>query len=220
MRRDISKVLVTTARYGSSMKNPEVKALRRERIDEDYDGPGQTSMRPVTDGWDDRKQLNEYLNPLVRYLAASVGRPWDVVYSDICQNNSRGSAVGEHIYQHLFDYVTVSRGEQEVNDSLPWRVSSRYQWHVDGDGILQKTPYKPWGSKPEDTSHWLRRVEDTDVYHVRRNDGCWFELRFRPVEFAFERRITGFQGDLPQRHRHIRVLRTLSRAEKAELGLV
>lgn len=220
MRSDISKVLVTTARYGSRMKNGEVRALRRERITEDYDGPRRTSMKPSHHRYCDRKQLNEYLNPLQRFLHKQVGRRWDDVYSEICEHNSRNSAVGAHIYEHLFDYV-------EVN---PTAVRSGWfpaRFFVDDDGVLrasEEPKRRSWAKAVPDS--W-RSTEDELLWYVRRDDGCWFEWRLvpepdNPVErWALQRRPgrTGFSDSLPWRAGYYGVLRTLTRKEKRALGI-
>ena len=86
MRKDMDKVLVTTPRVGSSMKNGEVKNNRRKAREGRYDElSSHSSMKPKSRKWDDRKMLNEYLNPLVRYLQKNCGKPWNKIYSDICK---------------------------------------------------------------------------------------------------------------------------------------
>ena len=105
----MDKVLVTTPRVGSSWKNKEVKSHRRMLREGDYDSlPKKSSMKPKTFCWDDRKQLNEYLNPLVRYLEKNCNRPWDKVYSEISKNMDRRGTVQNHIFEHLFDYVELT----------------------------------------------------------------------------------------------------------------
>jgi len=219
MRDDIAKVLVTTPRVGSRLKNQEVKRLRRQRIDEDYDGPTHTSMRPTTDGWSDRKLLNEYLNPLYRFLERRVGRNWDRVYSEICAHNRRGSAVGEHIFQHLRDYVRV----KTTDVSRYWTPD----FFVDKTGILRRSPPRDrsaWAPRPDPAS-W-RKTDDELLWYVRRDDGCWFEWRLTPLPddvFARlslnEREPAGFDDGLPKKCNHYGVLRTLSRREKRDLKL-
>src|SRR5439155_17170159 len=49
----------------------------------------------------------EHLGPLRRYLLAQVGRPWDKVFSEICERVNRNSAVQDHIRDHVADYVVT-----------------------------------------------------------------------------------------------------------------
>lgn len=58
------------------------------------------TMRPKGRGAD-RKEFNENLEPLWRYLQSQVGRCWDDVYSDIRRNLSPRSTVQMHVVQHL-----------------------------------------------------------------------------------------------------------------------
>jgi len=221
MREDISKILVTTPRIGSWRKNCEVLFRRRERITEDYDGPTRCSMRPKNPRgrYTERKMLNEYLNPLVRYLAKQVGRRWDDVYSDISHRNSRDSAVGAHIYEHLFDYVRV----KTTQVTREWITEDYF---VDAEGILRRSPPREpyWrGRTPPD--YW-RSTDDKHLWYVRRDDGCWFEWRLVPLPpedhpiFWFYDRDgpSGFPDGLPSELRHRGVLRTLSRREKRDIG--
>lgn len=215
MREDIAKVLVTTPRVGSRWSNGEVKALRRERIDEDYDGPSITSMRPTDKSWN-RKELNEYLSPLYRFLDRRVGCRWDDVYSEIREHNRPGSAVGEHIFQHLFDYVRV-----KTTDVSGWWTPSYF---VDEDGILQRSaPRESRRSERQLPRSW-RRIDD--AWYVRRRDGCWFAWVLHPFPddlsrwWCRDREPAGFSDGLPSEVGHYGLLRTLSRREKRDLGLV
>jgi len=59
-----------------------------------------------------RKFLNENLAPLRRFLRSNVGRPWDKVYSEVCERINRDSAVQYHVWQHLMQ--DVCRDPHEV----------------------------------------------------------------------------------------------------------
>ena len=53
------------------------------------------------------KSLNENLNPLKRYLASQVGRPWRKVFSEISEHLKPTSTVQQHVRDHLEDFVAV-----------------------------------------------------------------------------------------------------------------
>jgi hypothetical protein len=127
------------------------------------------------------KHLNENLAPLRRYLQANVGRPWDKVYSEVCEQINRDSAVQLHVWQHLMQ--DVCRDPHEVlgyvrRPSFPGLVC---RFYVDPrNGLLR-----------ENTEHRHRRrtklavesdritVDDTHEY--RRIDGIWYELELSPI---------------------------------------
>ncbi len=134
MRSDMSKKLVDCYRVGYTGKNPRVLAMRRQRLMlfeyEDETGetcldlhdtvraPKKTGIKPL--GYD-RKGFGENLNPLWRFLDSSVSRDWDEVYSEICEFCDKSSAVGAHIFQHLFDFV-IRRNLVYMIDKVPHRI--------------------------------------------------------------------------------------------------
>lgn len=49
----------------------------------------------------DHKRRNENTKPIYRFLHKNVGRPWDDVYSEICENQDRRSTQGFHFLEHI-----------------------------------------------------------------------------------------------------------------------
>ena len=236
MRKDMDKVLVTTPRIGSSRKNGEVKASRRLEREGNYDSlPSYSSMKPKDKSWWGRKELNEYLNPLVRYLAKNCDRPWNKVYSEICENMDRRGVVQAHIFQHLFDYVEIhpifkdGKPHQTGWSSLSRLYKTGHTFYVDKNGLLKEPKERrpPWAAK-EDSPN-LIKTKDTSIFFIKReSDGTWFRasLEEQPdlgpfgffsnnnsewvVEIIGERLIKG---------RCVKI-RTLSKKEKKKLGIV
>src|SRR5262249_8546342 len=67
------------------------------------------------------KELNENLQPLVRYLREQVGRPWNNVYSDIAARISCTNVVQKHVLDHLRDFVALhARIEGKTGLASPW----------------------------------------------------------------------------------------------------
>ena len=222
MRKDMNKVLVTTPRVGSSMKNGEVKKHRRQEREGRYsDMPGYSSMKPKSHSWDDRKAFNEYLNPLVRFLQKNCNRPWDKVYSEICINMDRRSTVKEHIFQHLFDYVKTKpifkggRPYETGSNALYPLYKTGWTFYVDGSGLLKepKTKRPPW-KNAEDTSN-LIKTEDSSVFIIRRqSDGVWFRATLVEwEEHALCTRNADWVSNLITSNKKI-ILKTLSKKEK------
>lgn len=96
MRKDMAKVIVERPRVGGKTQ----KNGRPPRDMEDL--PRRQSMRRKHH---DRKELNENLNPLERYLESKVGRKWDNVFSDICKNLKLDTAIQKHVRDHLKQMV-------------------------------------------------------------------------------------------------------------------
>ena len=126
MRRDMHKVIVERPRVGGR----RARKGRPPRDLEDHlakEGIGRPYLA-------DSKALNEHLGPLRRFLRKQLGRPWNKVYSEICEGLRAGNALGDHVRKHLFDYVTLE------NLNLP-RAKRRYRlFYVDArTGILRLT---------------------------------------------------------------------------------
>jgi hypothetical protein len=54
------------------------------------------------------KWFTDVLNPLERFLHKNVNRPWDKVYAEVCTGLDRRSVSGNHVFQHLYDFVEVN----------------------------------------------------------------------------------------------------------------
>ena len=115
MRRDMFKVIVERPRrFGPG-------GWTRGRPPRDAeDGPSHAGMRRPYDSWHERKELNENLAPLRRYLMKQVGRPWNKVFSEICEHLRTDSTVQEHVRRHLGDFVAI-----HGRDSRPLYVDPR-----------------------------------------------------------------------------------------------
>lgn len=96
MRNDMSKVIVERPRRGGG------RDRKRRPAREFNDMPSKQSMKR---GHTDLKDLNENLAPLKRYLRKNVGRPWDKVFSEICENIRMDNPVQKHVRSHVYHYV-------------------------------------------------------------------------------------------------------------------
>jgi hypothetical protein len=228
MREDMFKVIVERPRRGW-----RTVRHNRTRLAGEDDLPVQIGMRrhlAVTR--QKTKWLNENLNPLERYLAKQVGRPWNKVYSEISATLAPGHTVKEHVRQHLDDFVVrkvaVGRDGQWV-DGTHRRFGRRgppwYQaFYVDpNDGILKESAKlwtklgvdaRPWRSPKTEANPDVRAL-DTDR-ELRRIDGVWYEVTYRrdydcpPDHTVFDlvERVR-----VPARHRHAASKHQLARAE-------
>ena len=190
MRKDMSKILVTTPRIGSWMKNYEVKNQRRSFRDGDYDLPSYSSMKPKTRRTSCvRKSLNEYLNPLIRYLNKNIGRPWDNIYSDICKNMDKRTPVQSHIFQHLFEYVELNpifkegKPHQVGWGGLDLIYNDGWSFYIDKKGFLRKSKEirPPW-NKVEKNPNLIKTDDDNLFYLRRESDGVWFKAELKTNE--------------------------------------
>lgn len=189
------QVLCEDARIGHADKNEAVRAVRRLRVSEDPDadnGPRRMAMRPGrTVRYDyDRKRLNENLGPLVRFLRARVGKPWDKVYAEIREANPKGSAVTEHIYEHLWSYVernpVYHKDGKRTFVGTMGRYSARelvddgHTFYVDRQGILRRPrkAAKSYRARQHEKNATLLHIGDHTYIERRESDGVWFRIEY------------------------------------------
>lgn len=201
MRRDMKHKIVERPRfdgYGNGDAIRQQRAAVRDMDIEELDQlPSKESMRrPHVVNWS-QKELNENLNPLYRYLNKQAGRPWNDVYSEICEQIRPDSATQLHILQHVNDivetHVKIIDGRPYHSNLSGWR--SKYgdipvksygrgsydEMYVDPrDGILKIAPPR---------EKYRRRKPDPDIllsedrlvqYH--RIKGIWYMVTFRDLE--------------------------------------
>ena len=115
------------------------------------------------------KSFNENLNPLKRYLYASIGRPWDDVYSEIRANIDTRKAIGLHVMQHLWQYVERF---VEIVNGVPFESHGRYGrvMEVDGLYIHPETGLLSY----KDRARYSKPPKEVTQLHWY--DGFWFEL--------------------------------------------
>jgi hypothetical protein len=197
MRPDMAKVIVERPRYGSRTRGA-AKGYRRalQRL-ADEGPPAREGMKRRHRGG--TKGLNEQLGPLRRYLDAQVGRPWDKVFSEICAQIDRASAVQDHVRDHVADYVVTHvllidgvpcSGEGgricgRPLHQIPWR---RPCWYVcPRTGILRrvKVPVRSRQGKlkREDPPRFVR-VSDSLQCHLV--DGAWHLVSVKPLPMVRE----------------------------------
>jgi hypothetical protein len=158
MRADMGKVLVERPRLGRWRGASRPGKGYRDQLKKCLDAG---DPPPQREGIKRRygsgtKSFNEHLGPLRRFLEANIGRPWDKVYSEICQHVDRGNVVQKHILTHLFQYVTVHtvliegepcRGKAHwgYRYGEPLRTSDRRnRWYVcPKSGLLRASRYVP-----------------------------------------------------------------------------
>jgi hypothetical protein len=180
MRNDMAKVIVERPR----LRPFNSRKGRRQALE---DMPLQEGMSRSASWRGARKQLNENLAPLRRYLERQVGRPWNKVYSEIAANLRVDNTVQQHVRDHLRDFVAV----KPRRISAGWRGTGRTLWYqplyVDPvTGILRRTDRLPEEKQRRRRARELRsgpveRVVLSDDRELRRLHGLWYEVQLAPL---------------------------------------
>src|SRR5580700_2479089 len=150
----------------------------------------------------DRKQLNENLAPLRRFLESQVGRPWDKVFSEIAERLRADSTVQQHVRDHLRDFV-ATRPRRGI--AVWYSRDNETLWHqplyVDPrDGILKRTDRLPEQRarrrREADRKHQQpasERVKLALDSELRCVGGIWYEVALAPLPEPVYRPVSELQ---------------------------
>jgi hypothetical protein len=144
------------------------------------------------------KYLNEHLGPLRRYLNSQVGRPWDKVFSEICANINRNSAVQDHVRDHVADYVATcvilidgvpcdgggGRGHGQPLREMRWRP-----WYVcPRTGLLKRILKRARKRKGRPRKSGLPLfIRVSKELQCRYLDGAWHLITLKPLPVLCDR---------------------------------
>lgn len=175
--------------------------------------PEKAGIRRNHTGWG--FSFGDRLSPLWGFLKKNAGRPWDEVYSEICQHADNRSIRGYHVREHVQDYVTGSGGQDYPNRY--WRRSDPF-W-VDDEGILcfggdrNKYHYPEPKLDPNQCKIGNRLFE--------RVNECWFEVWYEKESKCRKRwNYTSNQEEVEYSYNEIKVCqRQLSKKDLRDLGL-
>lgn len=155
MKPHFSKLLTEKERAGSSL--PSEKWSKRLKYDPYSDYEKELNRVPMSRtswinaaGWDEQKALTDVLSPLKGYLRKNIGKHWDKVWSELCSNLDRRSVTGRHVFEHLFQYVSVKCWQDEDGKI--------YELGRVGYGGDHKTPISDYYVHPK-TGILYKRVE-------------------------------------------------------------
>jgi hypothetical protein len=184
MREDMAQVIVERPR----IKPFNTRKGRRQALD---DLPTHEGMRRAQALRGDRKQLNENLAPLRRYLESQVGRPWNKVYAEIAARLRVDNTVQQHVRDHLRDFVAItprrniSGWRAPIDGGLWWQ-----RLYVDPvTGLLCRTD-----KLPEERAR--RRARRNKVASAK--SCCFFSRIAAAVVPTFARRLTSCFAELSQ----------------------
>ncbi|MEZ5970354.1 MAG: hypothetical protein R3C31_00925 [Hyphomonadaceae bacterium] len=191
----MSKVIVERPRTGRAwvvLRPGRTRAL----VDDDGEPIKAKGAREPKGREQKTKALNETLNPLKRYLASNVGRPWNKVYSEISEHLKPTSTVQQHVRDHLDDFVATKTrmkggavvvtprfgGERALEDD--WCL---YYVHP-RTGLLRKNEkYKRWNARRREARQRadaeraarMRVVDAKTQLHLLK--GAWWEVKLAKI---------------------------------------
>ncbi len=188
MREDLPKLMKDHSRIRYRAKYPKGRKRAELRImDEDKPCRETSSSRWGQQG---KEHRGISLKPLRRFLATQVGRPWDEVFSELCNRALMG---GEDLVRQLrvwadFEVeLNVQLIDGEPYDDKGFKISGsswRALWVHPQTGILMEAPQ---GRGRYRYSGPRKTYEQKDLGNGRRAvklKGIWYEVEFKPIPYA------------------------------------
>jgi hypothetical protein len=179
MREDMSKVLTERPRSKGWDRGFE---RNKERSEDDFLEKESMKLRHK-----DRKSFSDLLGPLYRFVDSKVGKPWNDVFSEICQHIKPKSTLQLHVLGHLKHIVltnVIVEGEfiRRPTDKQYLNVTSykKYKlYYVDPTtGILRKAKIFPYEQPKKETT-----VVSNGMIQYRLVNKVWYvlEIAYLPL---------------------------------------
>ncbi|MBW4472344.1 MAG: hypothetical protein KME45_18365 [Stenomitos rutilans HA7619-LM2] len=137
------------------------------------------------------KYLSDHLGPLRRFLRSKVGQPWNDVYSELCQRLDGSTMAGQHVLDHVQDYV---ERHVELINGIPCQKSRRQYRLTQGyrfklyvhpeTGILCDPAESSLTSiaDPPPKPKWQTDTINLDAYHqYHKLDDIWYLITYQEI---------------------------------------
>lgn len=198
MRSDMAKVICESPRHNSRYDYTEHHALRaakRFTVELGEDGydvndkfSGRRKFGKAKRFGSGTKSFGEHLAPLYRLLDGKVGKNWNTVYKEICENLNPKSTLHQHILLHVDQYVEQNTfiGEDGKVWYRTWREVQPINQMIGGlwvHPVSRMIHRSKWASyetynksrgKPR-TINTIRAGSNTGFYW---NEGVWFRMTY------------------------------------------
>jgi hypothetical protein len=195
MRKDMFKVIVERPRAGDKARARKGRVCALEDDDGEPIRARRGGQAPKTNKVQETKYLNENLAPLKRFIGKQVGRSWNKVFAEICENLKTSSTVQQHVRDHVEDFVAV---KTRMADGKVRTAHARFrggdvaledEWRPffvhPKSGLLKRNPhYRSWSrkqgearaAKAAERAQRLR-VIDSKTALVKLKDDVWWEVK-------------------------------------------
>lgn len=193
MREDFSGVFAERAKRHSDCNKFDKGGKRRKAKIGFEDLPTKTSMRGGT-CWTDYMP-----SPVIRFLNRNLGRPWDDVYSEICEANDSRTEAGRNIKEMLGRDGCLINFDAHMIDGVPHdskgsalRAGFRYRsFFINNDtGMLCQAPRERRDVLQKYRKDFIKLDELTQCHEVA---GVWYKVKFKEYDLNdFYPHCTGF----------------------------
>jgi hypothetical protein len=202
MRKDMKKVLISRSRVGgiNQSKRRKIDINQIDDFDDFDDGyPQRISAKKDTVGLrGDEKEQTDLMGPLRRYLRKQVGRPWNDVWSEICENNK--DYMGEHLKLHVeWEVITDCWLDEngELTGERGWLFYRPRLYVHPTTGILSFSQGKTYKSKKPEV-----RIVEMDGMEYYLHEDIWYRVKTNPYNVKNHRYLLYFHLSASFYHQH------------------
>jgi hypothetical protein len=192
MREDMSKVVIERPRWGHRLPSSKTRLrIRCYDPEKEYDNlPKRVSgsrSKHIRAG--EIKYFSDLLGPLRRFLRKNVGRPWDMVYSEMKESLDDRKVTGRHVFEHVDGEVETHAFIDGDGELYKWGYSGRrsvYGFYVDPrTGLLCWSDNNPWRR-----ARGKSKTDAEEITHVRLSantgylkvNGIWYFIEYKIYE--------------------------------------
>ncbi|MEH2083473.1 MAG: hypothetical protein V7K89_26890 [Nostoc sp.] len=102
----LSEIVIERPRGGRRISLKKVTGFKKQLYKITQDAIQDRLLNPyLIKPTNKSKYLSDHLGPLRRFLRSQVGQPWNDVYSQLCQRLDPSTMAGQHVIDHVWDYV-------------------------------------------------------------------------------------------------------------------
>jgi hypothetical protein len=191
MREDVQNKFNENRGHGKVSKFP--RNNKQNKFNEDAalefedSGPKRQSMRKARDVADHHKNTARNWAFMRRLIGGNVGRPWDEVFSEICENSSLNTQGGQDL-RWWIEHICVETRCKTINGLIySDRGYSMINHYVHQDefyvhpetGILCRAEYESW---TKDGKLVRPKVLELDGTFYHEHEGTWYRVMFKKWE--------------------------------------
>ena len=175
-RKNLSRTVIEGGRYWSNcwerrQSHGEERATTREWLDRISVDPDEADAIDPLPRRRVGKMFRDKLGPAMRWLESQVNRPWDKVYSELCERFDTRTVAGRHVvHDHMLKWV------RQYDAVEPYY--SRFDLVVDEHGILREGAWfkQSYNKLRESAFGWAQRRVAAFA-----KDRGWLWFHFEPI---------------------------------------
>ena len=192
----LSEIVIERPRGGMRISAKKLKGYRKELTQITQIATEDGLLRPyLIKPRQQTKWLSDHLGPLRRLLRSQVGQPWDQVYSRLCRDLNPSTMAGQHVIDHLWDFV---ERHVEFIDGLPYAKHGYRSWQGERrsladsygtklyvhpeTGLLCVVPPMCRRQTPK-PSNYAIKINAYENY--RQIDNIWYHITFEVLSSPF-----------------------------------